>query len=191
MSKNFKKLIGKKVYLSPWSVDDAETFVKWLNDPRVTDGLLITADYHSVTTEKEHLAESTKKTDKMNFTIVTNRTNKPIGTCSIMHIDNVHRSTELALMIGEKSYRGKGIGQEVLGLLLDYCFNYLNFHSVCLKVLEDNIGAIKCYEKVGFKKNGTFREALYINGEYRNGIYMDMLRKEFGDREYITNKFIK
>ena len=37
--KYYKKLIGKKVYLSPMNVDDVESYIKWLNDLNVTDGL--------------------------------------------------------------------------------------------------------------------------------------------------------
>jgi hypothetical protein len=31
----FKKIIGGQLYLSPLCQDDAETFVKWLNDEAV------------------------------------------------------------------------------------------------------------------------------------------------------------
>ncbi len=30
--KYFKKLVGKRIYLSPMNIEDAETYVKWLND---------------------------------------------------------------------------------------------------------------------------------------------------------------
>ena len=33
--KYFRKLEGEHVYLSPMNIDDAETFVKWLNNPEI------------------------------------------------------------------------------------------------------------------------------------------------------------
>jgi RimJ/RimL family protein N-acetyltransferase len=191
MSKYYKKLVGKKVYLSPWTAEDAEIFMTWVNDFKVTDGVMISANYYTLEKEKEHIENSTKKPDEMNFTIIDSQTDQPIGNCGISNIDKVNRRAELGILIGEETSRGKGVGQETLGLLLDYCFNYLNLHSVCLSVLEDNIGAVKCYEKVGFKKQGREREAAYVNGEYRDALIMDILKSEFGEREYITNKFIK
>jgi Acetyltransferases, including N-acetylases of ribosomal proteins len=191
MSKYYKKLIGKKVYLSPRSTEDAGIFMNWINDFQVTDGTLTSDRYHTIESEREYLENSAKKSDKMNFSIIDITTDKPVGNCSIMDIDKTHSSAELGIMIGEKASRGQGIGQEVLGLLLDYCFNYLNLHSIYLHALEDNITAVKCYEKVGFKQQGVYRESAYINGKYRNTVLMDILRSEFGDRQHITNKFIK
>ena len=37
--KYFKKFVGKRIYLSPMNIEDAETYVKWLNDFNVTNGL--------------------------------------------------------------------------------------------------------------------------------------------------------
>ena len=36
----FKKIEGEKVYLSPINLDDCELYVKWLNNPRITDFFL-------------------------------------------------------------------------------------------------------------------------------------------------------
>ena len=37
--KYFKKLEGEKVYLSPINQEDYEIYVKWLNNPRITQYL--------------------------------------------------------------------------------------------------------------------------------------------------------
>ena len=50
--KYFKKIEGTRVYLSPISLDDAETFCKWLNDRSVTDGINKTKDLVTVEDEK-------------------------------------------------------------------------------------------------------------------------------------------
>lgn len=36
--KYFKKIEGKRIYLTPINPDDKETYVKWMNDRSVTDG---------------------------------------------------------------------------------------------------------------------------------------------------------
>ncbi len=37
--KYFKKLVGQNLYLSPMNVEDAEKYVEWFCDFRVTDGV--------------------------------------------------------------------------------------------------------------------------------------------------------
>ena len=45
--------------------------------------------------------------------------------------------------------------------------------------MEDNLRAIRMYEKVGFKEVGILRETEFINGDYKGLIVMDILRDEF------------
>ena len=35
----FKKLEGKRVYLSPMTLDDVNDYTKWMNDRKVTDNI--------------------------------------------------------------------------------------------------------------------------------------------------------
>ena len=48
--------------------------------------------------------------------------------------------------------RGKGFGQEMLRLGIQYAKNELKAKRVCLGVFENNESARKCYEAVGFTK---------------------------------------
>jgi len=102
-----------------------------------------------------------------------------IGMCALFRIDSKNRNCELAIMIGDKSYWGKGIGTEVMNQLLDWGFNSLNLHKIFLNVFSSNPRAIRLYEKVGFKFEGSRKEELY-----RNGKYEDILRYGFFARDY-------
>jgi len=81
--------------------------------------------------------------------------------------------------IGDKRYTSKGIGKEALDLLLDFGFNELNFYRIQLNVIAYNEGAIKLYEKAGFKKEGTFREFIHRDGERYDMFLYGLLRKEW------------
>ena len=70
-------------------------------------------------------------------------------------------------------------------LLLDYGFKALNLHNVMLKVYSFNERAITSYEKVGFKIIGKRREALRRGIKTFDIIYMDILYKEFYEKNEI------
>lgn len=194
MSKYFKKLVGEKVYLSPWAGDEeeAELFTSWINDMRVSDGVKITHDQYSIQSETKFVREVAEKPDKSkhSFVIIDLATDKPIGNCMITEIDSIHRTAELGILIGEKDSRGKGNGSEALKLLLDYGFNYLNLHNIRLNYLSCNQAAAKCYEKVGFRPSGILREAFYLNGTYFDNVTADFLEDEFRTKygDIIKNK---
>ena len=189
--KYFKKLVGDSIYLSPRNSEDIEIFTKWLNDFQVTDGLGRSGLMVTLNDEKEYL-EKIHDNDNKNyyFVIVTLENDEMIGTISLENMNYINRSAELGIFIGDETYRGKGIGEEAIHLILDYGFNYLNLNSIQLTVLTFNERAIACYKKCGFKEVGRLREAYYLNGKYYDKILMDILNSEFNET-YIRNKYIK
>ncbi len=176
--KYFKKLEGKKIYLSPISVEDYELYTKWMNDRSVTDGTHSTSLLVTIEGEKKWIEQMTNSKDYI-FDIVLQDKDILIGNCSITKIDYVSGTAELGIMIGEEKYRSNGYGQEALKLLLDYGFNFLRLHNICLGVFSFNERAINCYKKVGFKEYGRRTEAYYLDGKYYDIIYLEYLEKDF------------
>ena len=176
----FKKLVGKKCYLSPIDTNDAARFTEWLNDMEV---LVTFEPYHgsiSLETEKAFLETLSKD---HNYSIIDLETDELIGNCGFLNIDHVNQTAETGIFIGNKTYWNKGYGTEALSLLIDYGFKALNLHNIMLRVFEYNKGGIRCYEKIGFKHFGARRESLLRNLERHNVLYMDILPEDFYKRQ--------
>lgn len=122
-----------------------------------------------------------------NFAIVLLENDKLIGNCGLMNIDQTNRKATIGIFIGDKEEQNKGYGTEVIKLLLDYGFNYLNLHNINLGLMEFNKRALACYKKCGFKEYGRRRKCNFVNGKYYDTIYMDILAEEFKE-SYIQNK---
>lgn len=184
--KYYKKLIGDRIYLSPMCVEDAEKYVEWFCDFKMTDGIGKSSSLVTVESEREWIENSLKE-NILNFAIVDLENDELIGNCGIMNINQKDRCAEVGIFIGNENDRSKGYGAETLRLLLDYGFNYLNLHNINLGVMSFNERAIACYKKVGFKEYGRRRESYFLNGKYYDHIYMDILDREF-EGDYIKNK---
>ena len=85
-------------------------------------------------------------------------------------------------MIGNKDYWNKGYGTEAMTLLLKHGFETLNLNRIMLRVYDFNARAQRCYEKAGFVTEGQLRDALYVEGDYRDVLIMSVLRKEWDER---------
>jgi RimJ/RimL family protein N-acetyltransferase len=174
--KYYKKLCGKHIYLSPMNVEDAEQYVTWLSNAEMTDRLGQTANVIGLESEKEWIA---KNSSEKEFAIVLNDSDLLIGNCGFNWTDPVKRSGEIGIFIGDKENRGKGYGAEAVRLLLEFGFNVLNLHSICLTCFSFNGEAAACYKKCGFSEAGRKREASFCNGKYCDVIIMDILENEF------------
>jgi len=190
--KYFKKLIGKRCYLSPINVEDAEQYCLWLNDLEVARTLLIFDQQLSLEREKLILQDMIKNHAKV-FAIVDLESDKLLGNCSLFRINERNRKAEVGIFIGDKDYWNKGYGSEALSLLIDYGFNILNLNNIMLEVFSYNERAISSYKKVGFREIGRRREAIIIAGEKHDEIYMDILAHEFKSvfiKNYLPDKRI-
>jgi RimJ/RimL family protein N-acetyltransferase len=175
--KYFPKISGEKVFLSPISLEDAETFTLWLNDPETTRYLTVSTMSISLQSERDalvHLAAG------HNYSIVEKGSGELLGNCGIMDINQADRSAEVGIFIGAKERRGRGYGTEALRLLCDYGFNVLNLHNLMLRVYAYNERAMASYRKVGFKEVGRKREARFYGGSYHDVVIMDLLAGELG-----------
>lgn len=172
----FRKMVGQKCYLSPIDMDDAQQYVKWLNDEEVVRNLNLATKVISVESEKEILARLAKE---QTYGIIDIETDKLIGNIGLIGINHVQQSAEIGIFIGDKKYWDRGFGTEALHLLIDFSFRTLNLHSIVLRTYDFNARAIACYEKVGFRKIGEAREALRYEMEWHNILFMDILPEDF------------
>lgn len=185
-----KKLVGTNVSLGPIDKSDSKLWTEWLNDIEVSLPLGDEA-YNTINElNQSNLIETfTNNNDLHVFTIIKNLEDKKIGRCIIFNMDRVNRHAMVGIFIGHKGNWNKGYGTEAMKLLLDYCFNFINLNSVMLGVMEFNKGAIKSYEKVGFKEIGRRRQARIVGNRKFDVIFMDILADEFS--ESIIDKYIK
>jgi RimJ/RimL family protein N-acetyltransferase len=172
---------GDRAALGPMRRDLAATYARWINRAEVKSGLtnLGILDRES---EEAWLAETATANAQMepsaaNFTIYDRTDGAPVGTCALIDISHRHRRAKFGILLGER--RGQGIGTDATRLTLDWAFNMLSLHNVALEVYPWNAGALRAYEKAGFRLIGRRREALLHHGRRWDEIYMDALASEF------------
>lgn len=104
-----------------------------------------------------------------------------IGITVLKNINLINRSGEMAIYIGEKEYKGKGLSKIATRKTLQFGFKQLNLNRISLKVLEHNNVAQSLYEKIGFHKEGELRQSIFKDGTYLNECVYSILKSEFQD----------
>ena len=181
--KYFKKIVGNKVYLSPMNSDDYLKYTEWLNDYDIAKGVNQYVNMVSIAGEKEWLEKAVD--EKYNFAIVCMEDDELIGNISLMNVSYIDKTAELGIFIGNKEKHSCGYGSEAIMLLLNYAFNHINLNNIMLKVYSFNTGAIKAYEKCGFKTYGVLKESHYFDGEYVDEVLMYILKKDFSNGDKV------
>jgi RimJ/RimL family protein N-acetyltransferase len=173
-----RRLSGSLCYLSPREEEDVERIKIWDNDLEV----LLGASMNGISTPASSVYLTPDRPSNLlehMLMIIDLETDVPIGWCALFLQAPVNRRASLGIIIGEKAYWGRGYGTEAVKLMLDYGFGVLNLNSVELGVYSFNRRAIRCYEKVGFRRIGIHRQARILAGVPHDALFMDILADEF------------
>lgn len=120
--------------------------------------------------------------DLLVFAIMDNSNPKHIGMVSFQRIDNINRSAEFAIVIGEKDYWGKGFATEVLQKLFEHGFMKLGLNRIWSGTSILNKGMIKSFEKLGMKQEGIYRQGQFLNGKFEDIVAYAILRSEWDEK---------
>src|SRR4051794_16037925 len=172
---------GDRAALGPRRGDRAETYARWMNSLEVRGGLsnlgILDRASEEAWLEETMTANAKQVPEVAYFTIHDRRDGEPVGTSVLFDLSHQHARARFGIMLGER--RGQGLGTEATRLTLDWAFNVLSLRNVLLEVLPWNAGAIRAYEKAGFRLIGRRRDALVARGRRWDEIYMDAVASEF------------
>ena len=92
---------------------------------------------------------------------------KIIGACGFNRIEHHNLRAELG---GELSpeYWGKNIALEAVKEIIRFGLNEMNLHSIEARIQSGNLGAVHLVEKLGFVKEGHFRDHIYFKGKFHD-----------------------
>lgn len=179
------KLDGERIFLSLSQKEDLDLYNDWLNDFEIN---LTFGRSHIVFNEEQqakYIEDYNSSDDKFFFVIVkkgnASEKEQAIGIGLLYDVDFVHGKATLGLLL-DKSFQSKGYGKEATNLLLEFSFNILNLNNVMLYAIDFNEKTIAMYESIGFKTIGHRREAYPINNKVYDEVYMDILKKEFNEK---------
>jgi len=85
------------------------------------------------------------------------------------------------------SERNKGYGTETIQILVDYLFLTRDIVRIQAVLHAENTASQRALEKVGFKKEGISRKALWDSrGEWADGFIYSYLREEWKEPKILT-----
>ncbi len=173
----------KVLKLEPFTRADFQALMDWIPDAFFAFQWGGPSFTYPLTVEQleNYLKNSnTENASKYIFKAVDKSTGKTIGHISLSNVDRVNDSARIGkVLIGPSESRGNGYGTQLILEALKFAFDELKLHKVTLGVFDFNTSAIKCYEKVGFKKEGLLRDARKHGGKYWNLIEMGILEDEW------------
>ncbi len=173
-------LQGPRVRLTAVTLDDLPTIARWNQDA----GFARLFEAHPAAPKAPSALEPwlegyNRSNTGFLFGVRLLDSDELLGFIELDSILWSHRHTWVSIAIGDAANQDQGYGAEALGLALQFAFQELNLHRVQLTVFSYNQRAIALYEKLGFRREGIFREHLERDGTRFDMYLYGMLRPEW------------
>lgn len=171
-------IVGERVVLGVPYQELLPLCERWFNNFETSRTLGV--NWHPITTRmKGRYLDSMLTSEEPTFVIHERETRAPVGLCGLDAINVEDGTAEFSIVIGDRSFQGRGLGTEAARLTLEYAFDVLGLHNVWLQVSANNPAAIRAYEKAGFRHIGLRRQSVRVGRAYIDDVYMDAIASDF------------
>ena len=172
---------GSDIYLRPLELEDISRTATWLLDPEISIALDVLPRSRA---HQEHWFQSaTLDSGKFIFAVCRRTDDEHLGNVSLTAVDVVNRHALLSAFIAARAHRRKGFSTQAVRLLLAFAFGRLNLHRVHLKMSAESPGVASFYERLGFVREGLWRQHAFVRGAYQDRILYGLLAGEFLESE--------
>ncbi len=189
--KGTQKLETQRLILRRAMLEDAQAmYENWASDPEVTKFLTWPA-YSSLDVAKKRMeiwAEAYGSDDHYQWMIVLKDLNQPIGSISVVSLDDQVGKAEIGYCIG-KSWWHQGIVSEALQAVIGFLFDEVGMNRIEAKHDPNNPHSGGVMRKCGMKYEGTTRQSSRNNQGLCDTACYSILREEHNRRQHFMEGF--
>lgn len=173
------ELYGKKVILRAVEEEDLEMLRELTNSPDFEKMIVGWSFPVSKRDQIEWYSNCKNGLGRIRYTIVT-KEDGPVGMIGLRDIDWKNGvASGLGMRIANKEIRTRGLATDAWMTLMRYAFNELRLNRINGSALAYNKASLRVCEKVGFKVEGTQRQAVFKDGKYIDLILMGCLKSDY------------
>lgn len=172
-------ITGPRLTLRKLKVGDVnEKYLGWMNDEKTQEYTRRRGQKMTMAELEKFIIDSENSKD-WHFAIVTNGENKHIGNIFLALVDDLNKSADISIMIGDKDEWGKGYGSEAIKLLTEFAFKELKMHRLSAGSPNPSFNVL--IKKNGWALEGTRREAFIFKGKFLDLSCWSILENEYLD----------
>lgn len=171
-------LKNDQIYLRAVEPEDLNFLYKSEND----SSLWIhgnTLSPYSKNTIKQYIEEAQQydifESGQLRLIICRISDDKQLGAVDLYDIESHHSRVGLGLFVSPE-FRDLGYAKMTLGLMKEYCFNFLNLHQIYVHISVSNTLSLKLFESVGFHRVGILKDWIFTIDNYEDVVILQLLK---------------
>jgi RimJ/RimL family protein N-acetyltransferase len=99
-----------------------------------------------------------------------------IGKCILFQFNQDNHRAEIGYIMNRNYWR-RGLMHQALEAVIGFAFNTLNLHRIEADVDPENAGSLGLLEKLGFQREGLFRERWFVFDQWQDSVMLGLINK--------------
>ena len=155
--------------------DVTQAYVDWMNDPEVVRFTESRFAPHTIGSIRDFVQGFSESPTSILFGIFSKEEPLHIGNIKLGPVNWHHGLADLALIVGNKNFWGRGIAAEAISLASRYAFDELRLCKLTAGCYADNKASEKAFKKAGFEVEAVRPLHHVCDGRRVDGIELGML----------------
>jgi [ribosomal protein S5]-alanine N-acetyltransferase len=179
-NKCFPDLDTDRLLLRNVTDDDVDFIFKLFSDERVCE-FLFDEELFISRNDAIEFVEWNKNPEEKGYNrwvLVKKDTNQRIGTCGYDNWDRMNNIAEIGYDLWHE-YWGLGYMKEALISAIESGFNHMKLNRINAYVALNNVSSMKLLEKIGFVKEGIYRDKHLFRGKYYDHYSFSLLKRDW------------
>lgn len=179
-TKNFPEMETSRLRLRELRLNDAHFILNLYSDENVCKFLYDEELYTNIDEANNYIEWNTYCENKNHnrWGIIRKADGVIMGTVGFHLWDRYNHIAEIGYDLAEEFW-GEGYMSEAVEKCLEHGFDFLRLNRIQAYVAPENHSSIRVLEKLGFKKEGIYRDKHFFRGEYYDLYCYSLLKREW------------
>lgn len=175
-----RDLQSERLLLRPLRIEDSAAMFEIYSDPEVMKywACAPVADLAAAQKIVTEDVEWGVKGEAIVWAVTLQSTSAVIGKCILFKYSAENRRAETGYILNRKYWR-KGLMFEAMSALIDFSFGDLGLHRIEADTDTENSASLAFLEKLGFRREGLFRERWKVYDEWQDSVMLGLLETDW------------
>lgn len=131
---------------------------------------------------QRYLQAQASSADRNTMVVIDQSNGRAVGSCAFLRIDPANGVAELGTINWSPLMKRSALGSEAIFLMLRHLFDDLGYRRCEWKCDSLNLPSRQAAERLGFRYEGTFRQAVVVKGRTRDTDWLSIVDGEWPAR---------
>jgi len=170
------ELDTRDLHLRRVCLSDAENLFKMLSDPESMKywSSPPVADVSDALNVLREDVESDDQGNSICWAVTLTGQDKMIGKCILFQFSPANHRAEIGFILNRDYWR-RGLMLQALETVIRFAFTTLDLHRIEADVDPDNAGSLGILQKLGFEREGLFKDRWSLNGAWVDSVMLGLI----------------